>query len=145
MNTKDLIDYDDDELDYDESGKRRRMDTRRPFAKMTRKMAEEASRFKQAQTDTRNDFQFTYQPARFEEWWLLTSLSEFYEHKWIGDVLRRVKSGKEASVYQCQAGPAVGAGLAAAKVYRPWSLRNMRKDHLYRQGRADLDDEGRLI
>ncbi len=144
MNTNDLIDHDDD-LDYDELGKHGRTDTRRPFARMTRKMVEEANRFKQAQTDRRSDFQFTYVPARFEEWWLLTSLSDFYEHKWISDVLRRVKSGKEASVYQCRAGIAASGELLAAKVYRPWSLRNMKQDGMYRQGRADLDDEGRQV
>ncbi len=144
MNLKNSVDF-DDELD-DEPGRHHRTDTRRAYARMTAKMAEEASRFKEAQSDHRGDFKFTYEPARFEEWWLLTSLANFYEHKWIGDVLRRVKSGKEASVYQCRAGAAIKKGeLAAAKVYRPWSLRNMHKDGLYRQGRADLDDEGRVV
>ncbi len=143
MGSKDYTDF-DDELD-DAPGSRRRTDTRRAYARMTTKMAEEASRFKRAQTDFRNDFKFTYEPARFEEWWLLTSLADFYEHKWIADVLRRVKSGKEASVYQCRAGTAAAGGLVAAKVYRPWSLRHMKNDSAYREGRADLDDEGRLI
>ncbi len=139
--------YNDFDEEFDDSTLhgRRRKDTRRPFARMTSKMAEEASRFKQAQAEFRTDFKFTYEPARFEEWWLLTSLADFYEHKWIADVLRRVRSGKEASVYQCQAGAAAAGGLAAAKVYRPWSLRNMRNDAIYRQGRADLDDEGRVV
>ncbi len=144
MKPNDLIDY-DDELDSDELDRHQRTDTRRPYARMAKKMAQEAARFKQAQTDSRDDFQFTYEPARFEEWWLLTSLGDFYEHKWISDVLRRVKSGKEASVYQCRAGAAVKGELAAAKVYRPWALRNMKKDGVYRQGRADLDDEGRQV
>ncbi len=144
MNTNDLIDF-DDELDYDELNPGQRTDTRRPYARMTKKMAEEAARFKQAQAEFRNDFQFTYEPARFEEWWRLTALGDFYEHKWISDVLRRVKSGKEASVYQCRAGIAARGELAAAKVYRPWSLRNMKKDGVYRQGRVDLDDEGRQV
>jgi RIO kinase 1 len=139
--------YDDDYDDFDsaELDTRHRPDTRRAFARMTTKMVEEAKRFKGDQTDFKGNFKFTYEPARFEEWWLLTSLGDFYEHKWIGDVLRRVKSGKEASVYQCQAGTAIRGELAAAKVYRPWSLRNMHRDGLYRQGRADLDDEGRVI
>src|SRR5512140_58311 len=144
MNTNDLIEFDDD-IDTDQLNGHRRTDTRRPFARMTKKMAEEASRFKQAQTDHRSQFQFTYEPARFEEWWLLASLGDLYEHKWISDVLRRVKSGKEASVYQCRAGTAIASDLVAAKVYRPWSLRNMKKDGVYRQGRADLDDEGRQV
>jgi RIO kinase 1 len=144
MNSKSTIDF--DEFDDDEPGTRSRGDTRRPYARMTRKMSENATRFKRDQTDARTDFKFTYEPARFEEWWLLASLGEFYEHRWINDVLQRVKSGKEASVYQCRAGAAIsGKMLAAAKVYRPWSLRNMRNDHEYRQGRADLDAEGRVV
>lgn len=143
MNTDDYLDFDD--VDGSEFGKHRRADTRRAFARMTTRMAEEADRFKQAQTDAAGNFRFTYQPARFEEWWLLTSLSEFYEHHWISDVLRRVKSGKEASVYQCRAGSAICSELAAAKVYRPWTLRNMKNDSTYRQGRSDLDDAGRVM
>ena len=144
MNIKNYVDLDDD-FDDNDLNKHHRTDTRRAYARMTTRMVQGANRFKQAQTDFPGNFRFTYEPARFEEWWLLTSLSDFYEHKWIGDVLRRVKSGKEASVYQCRGGSAVSRELAAAKVYRPWSLRNMRKDHMYRQGRADLDDEGRVI
>ncbi len=144
MNTKDYGRF-DDELDEDEYTVQRRLDTRRPHARMSNKMVEEAKRFKQAQKESRDDFEFTYKPARFEEWWLLASLGDFYEHQWIRDVLRRVKSGKEACVYQCQAGAGVAAELVAAKVYRPWSLRTLRNDGAYRQGRADLDDEGRRV
>ncbi len=134
-----------DDLDDDEAADRPLTDTRRPYARMTRKMAEEAARFKRAQADSRDDFEFTYQPARFEEWWLLASLGDLYEHQWIADVLRRIKGGKEASVYQCRAGAAIAGLLAAAKVYRPWSLRSMRNDWTYRSGRPDLDNEGRQI
>ena len=52
----------------------------------------------------------------------------FYEDKWFTDVLYRVKAGKEATVYCCQAGPAVGHELIAAKVYRPRMFRAMRND-----------------
>ena len=45
---------------------------------------------------------------------LLESLGDFYEHKWITDVLMRVKGGKEASVYLCRSGDAIDAPLAAA-------------------------------
>src|SRR5687768_4268045 len=54
--------------------------------------------FLKGQDDSSRSFNFTYQAARFEEWWLLESLGDFYEHKWISDVLRRLKGGKEASV-----------------------------------------------
>ena len=103
------------------------------------------SRFIQAQDDSRHNFKFTYKPARFEEWWLLDSLGEFYEHKWISDVLRRVKGGKEASVYQCKPGVEVDAPHLAAKVYRPRSLRNLKNDKQYRVGRVDLDEDGHAL
>ena len=101
--------------------------------------------FLRAQDDSRANFNFTYQAARFEEGWLLDSLGGFYEHGWISDVLRRVKGGKEASVYLCRAGVEVNADLIAAKVYRPRSLRNLKNDHAYREGRDNLDDEGKIV
>ena len=101
--------------------------------------------FIHTQDDSRKNFKFTYQAARFEEWWLLDSLGDFYEHKWIVDVLKRVKGGKEASVYQCKPGVAVDVPLVAAKVYRPRSLRNLKNDGQYRAGRTDLNEEGNAI
>ena len=101
--------------------------------------------FLNGQDDSRRSFNFTYAAARFEEWWLLESLGDFYEHKWITDVLRSVKGGKEASVYLCSSGPAIEAPLVAAKVYRPRSLRNLKNDGQYRVGRTDLDADGNAI
>lgn len=101
--------------------------------------------FLNGQDDSRRNFNFTYSAARFEEWWLLESLGDFYEHKWITDVLLSVKGGKEASVYLCRSGPAVEAPLVAAKVYRPRSLRNLKNDGEYRTGRVDLDENGNAI
>jgi RIO kinase 1 len=91
------------------------------------------------------EFKFTYKAARFEEWWLLDSLGAFYDHKWISDVLKRVKGGKEASVYLCKPGVEVDAPLLAAKVYRPRSLRNLKNDQQYRVGRTDLDEDGTAL
>ena len=110
----------------------------------SRKRVMEASLFVRAQEISR-EFQFTYKAARFEEAWLLDSLSEIAEHKWISDVLRKVKGGKEASVYLCKSGVAVDAPLVAAKIYRPRMLRNLKNDQQYRTGRADLDESGNVI
>jgi RIO kinase 1 len=110
-----------------------------------KKIPDADRKFLHEQDDSASGFKFTYKAARFEEWWLLDSLGDFYEHKWISDVLRRVKGGKEASVYMCRAGTEVGADLIAAKVYRPRSLRNLKNDGMYRDGRSDLDDEGNQI
>ncbi len=90
-------------------------------------------------------FDFSYHPARFEAGWLLDSLGPFYEQHWISDVLRRVKGGKEASVYLCRSGDNVPAPLVAVKVYRPRMLRNLKNDSLYRLDRAVLDEDGHEI
>jgi len=145
MNTNDYIEFFDELDDEDRLNRQFGIDKRKPYQKMTRKLISEERQFIGEQDDSSASFKFTYKAARFEEWWLLESLGEFYEHKWITDVLRRVKGGKEASVYLCRSGPAIDAPLVAAKVYRPRSLRNLKNDGQYRTGRVDLDENGKAI
>ncbi len=91
-------------------------------------------------------FNPTFQSSRYERVWILNYLGPFYEKQLIADVLRKVKGGKEATVYCCQAGAnAPAAGLIAAKVYRPRQFRNLRNDALYRQGREMLGSRGQPI
>lgn len=90
-------------------------------------------------------FNTTYKPGPFEEGWLLDSLRGFYDLGFISDVLSRVKGGKEANVYRCQANPAHGDIPLAAKVYRPRFFRNLRNDAFYREGRAVLDEAGHAV
>ena len=73
----------------------------------------------------------------------LPSLEEFYDRGLITDVLYRLPSGKEATVYCCQAGPADAAELLAAKVYRPVEQRSFKNDAAYRAGRVILDARSR--
>jgi RIO kinase 1 len=96
----------------------------------------------EAQADNLREYDFTYKASRHESGWLLNSLGPFYDEQWFDDVLRIVKGGKEASVYLCRANPSAPTDLIAAKVYRPRALRNLRKDHIYREGRAQLDADG---
>jgi RIO kinase 1 len=91
------------------------------------------------------EFKTTYQPARYEAGWLLYSLRSFYDQDLISDVLTQVKGGKEANVYCCQAHPATGMTLLAAKIYRPRMFRNLRNDKMYREGRTILTAEGRPV
>ena len=92
-------------------------------------------------------FNFSYNASRHERQWIEDSLGSFYDGQWLDDVLRLLKGGKEASVYQCLANPAVtlSAPYIAAKVYRPRRFRNLKNDHLYREGRARLDENGHEI
>jgi RIO kinase 1 len=147
MSTEDFLEF-FDELDDNEQTHKILGGAQRPPRKSSRhpkRLPDEVLQFVRKQDDSRSNFRFTYKAARFESWWLLDSLGEFYEHKWISDVLRRVKGGKEASVYLCRGAPAAATELIAAKVYRPRSLRNLHNDHLYRAGRADLDEEGKQV
>lgn len=102
-----------------------------------------------ALTDEMGDLEFgfhpTYRPSRFEQGWLLSSLSSFYDEGLITDVLSLVKGGKEAHVYVCRGAEAAGgqAPLLAAKVYRPRMFRNLRNDKMYREGREIMTAEGK--
>ncbi len=91
------------------------------------------------------EFKFTYKAARFEEAWLLDSLNEIAGQQLISDVLRKVKAGKEASIYLCRSDASIDTRLLAAKVYRPRMLRNLKNDAIYRTGRTDLDEDGTEI
>lgn len=91
------------------------------------------------------EFKFTYKAARFEEAWLLDSLNEIAGQQLISDVLRKVKAGKEASIYLCRSGASIDVRLLVAKVYRPRTLRNLKNDAIYRTGRTDLDEDGTAL
>jgi RIO kinase 1 len=99
--------------------------------------------------NTPEEFDFTYNASRHERGWLLSSLGDFYDQQWISDVMRLIKGGKEASVYQCVADVHLQAGVQAnyiaAKVYRPRRFRSLKNDSLYREGRQHLDSDGRPI
>ncbi len=61
----------------------------------------------------------------------------------IRELLYRVKSGKEATIYCCRAGARLGDRLVAAKVYKPRHVRSFRNDSVYQQGRVILDRRSR--
>jgi len=91
------------------------------------------------------NFTFQYCASRYEQGWLTESLGYFYEQHWIKDVLRMIKGGKEASVYQCLAGDSTDTTYLAAKVYRPRQFRNLKNDFVYRENREYLDENGHAI
>lgn len=66
---------------------------------------------------------------------LLAALEPFFQKELITDVLHVVKSGKEATVYCCQAHPSTGHELLAAKIYRPRQNRSFKNDAIYQEGR----------
>ena len=92
-----------------------------------------------------NQMTMTFGAGASEEALLQAALGGFYRDHVITDVLARVKGGKEANVYCCQAHPGTGLELIAAKIYRPQAHRTMRNDAIYKEGRLMLDDEGKGI
>ena len=131
--------FHDEEYEFEQT----RRPKRRPGAKPVRKpgVASELTE----QKDVIDTYKFSYRASRHERLWIIDSLSGFYEQQWFSDVLRLVKGGKEASVYQCLGSAATGDRYLAAKIYRPRQFRHLRKDHLYREGRANLDADGNPI
>ena len=112
--------------------------------RQSRRSELDARLFVRAQ-EAAGEFKFTYKAARFEEAWLLDSLNEIAGQQLISDVLRKIKAGKEASVYLCRSGASIDARLLAAKVYRPRTLRNLKNDAIYRTGRTDLSEDGSAL
>ena len=143
MSKNQLIEYFEelDEQIDDKPGTPQKQTTRK---RENKRQETDVSLFIRAQ-EISQEFKFTYKAARFEEAWLLDSLVELAEHHWITDVLRKVKVGKEASVYLCRPGPGIDAPYVAAKIYRPRSLRNLKNDSQYREGRIDLDEDGKTL
>jgi RIO kinase 1 len=91
------------------------------------------------------EFSPTFLAGQRDKPWVLSSLAQFYEQDLITDVLRVIKSGKEATVYCCVADPATGRELLAAKVYRPRMFRSLKHDAVYRESRVIRDVGGRVV
>jgi RIO kinase 1 len=83
--------------------------------------------------------------SNHEREWIVNYLGGFYIEHLITDVTRRVKSGKEATVYCCRAHPRLGVGVLAGKVYHERMFRSLKNDSLYRQGRDILDEQGKPL
>jgi RIO kinase 1 len=74
--------------------------------------------------------------------WILSSLTPLFEQKLITDIVQEVSSGKEATVFCCEAHPDTGQELLAAKIYRPRMFRALRNDAVYRYSRVQRDEQG---
>jgi RIO kinase 1 len=88
------------------------------------------------------EFAASVQVTNTERAWIKEYLGPFYRNQLIEDVVRRVKAGKEATVYACAGHASTGHSVLAAKLYRERSLRSSKNAGQYQQGRSLLDDEG---
>jgi len=75
----------------------------------------------------------------------ISELDGLIEQGFVEEVLGLVRTGKEASVYCCRSGLAVGADLVAAKVYRGRQYR-FKNDAVYQEARArEMGLRGRAL
>jgi RIO kinase 1 len=131
-------------------GARERARTRSHMqAKPTRKSSYESSTFVQRwlreqayDAQHSSGFNPTLLASRRDAPWILSSLEPFYKQQLITDVLHEAHSGKEATVYCCEAHPSTGMEYLAAKVYRPRMFRSLRNDAIYRFSRVQRDEQG---
>ncbi len=72
-------------------------------------------------------------------------LEAFADAGYITDVLHRIKSGKEATVYCCRAHPSMGGGLVAAKVYSVQTGAHYRMSNVYADGRMRVHKPDRRV
>lgn len=131
--------HDDDDSEYQaflntRSERREKRRRREPVA-----MIEEIS--------AADEHGFVFDGTRQERMFVTDALREFHDDRWFEQILYKVKGGKEANVYCCQATPEVAAAngmpLVAAKVYRPRMFRAMHNDWFYKQGRQAFNAEGK--
>jgi RIO kinase 1 len=125
----------------DDGGPRR--DRQRSEARSTDQRGEPSSAAPaEPPTPVPPEFAATLQVTDTERAWIREHLDVFRENRLIIDVVRRIKAGKEATVYACTAHPSTGRTFVAVKLYRQRSLRSSRNAGLYQQGRALLDEDG---
>lgn len=89
------------------------------------------------------EFAANVQVTETEREWIREHLGVFHKDELILDVVRRIKAGKEATVYACTGHPNTGRAVIAAKLYRERSLRSVKNTSDYQQGRSMLDEEGK--
>jgi len=138
------IDFD---LDLDlESGRtrERRLDPPRPKWPTKAELAQ-AAQLVAAETSEGVGFSPSLKARKAERFWLAEQLGPFHQRHVIADVVERVRSGKEATVYVCTTPPGSAHERIAAKVYHAMSRRTAANKQLYQLGRSVLDGTGRPV
>ncbi len=144
------LDEDFDEADFIRSNRDRRRlrkETESTKPKLTRVSEQTLEVLKEAQASgmEADVFNPSFTCKFFERDWVIEYLGEFYDNNLIGDVIARVKGGKEANVYVCVARPHVGPELLAGKLYRPRKFRNLKNDAEYRLGGELIGQDGKAL
>ncbi len=149
---QDASDVQDDDFDDSREERRTRVQHRRMPTPKQRKSSYESNaevqRWLAEHTLSelnKPPFAAKYLATRRDAPWLRSSLEQFYVGDLITDIVSEMKSGKEASVYRCEAHPSTGATWLAAKIYRPRIFRKLRNDAVYRLHRDQRGEGGRIL
>jgi RIO kinase 1 len=95
-------------------------------------------------TEAAQSFLASVQVTKAERAWIGEHLLPFREGYLIDDVVRRIKAGKEATVFACTGHVSTGRSLIAAKLYRARSLRGAKNIGRYQLGRGVMSDAGQV-
>ncbi len=118
----------------------------KPEKKTSYESSAEVQRWLRQQAYEEQQYRPAFNPtllaSRRDAPWVLSSLEPFYNQQLIVDVLHEAHSGKEATVFCCEAHPSTGVEYLAAKVYRPRMFRSLRNDAIYRFSRVQRDEQG---
>jgi RIO kinase 1 len=87
----------------------------------------------------------TLRARKDERFRLVQQLGPFRERKLIDDVVERIRTGKEATVYVCTTPAGSPRDSVAAKLYHGVSRRSNANQQLYEAGRSVLDSTGRPV
>jgi RIO kinase 1 len=98
-----------------------------------------------AQTTDARPFAAAVRVTNTERDWILEHLGPFQRQKLIDDVLRRIKAGKEATVYLCSGYPGFERPRLAAKLYRARTTRGLKNVNQYQAGRSVMGADGQAL
>src|SRR5688572_25563321 len=105
--------------DHDELERRfERTRERRAARESSKRMTTTASLLEGGVGGESDSFARSIAVTKAERAWIREHLGPLHDRELIGDVLGRIKAGKEATVYTCSGGPGSGVALLAAKLYR---------------------------
>ena len=135
----------DAELDFHPVGTRHREEDRPRSRRPTRRELARAAELSEPETLQIDDTWPSLSARKDERLRLIQHLYPFRERKLIDDVVERIRTGKEATVYVCTTPPGSARARIAAKLYHGVSQRSNANQQLYQAGRGVLDSTGRPV
>jgi RIO kinase 1 len=134
----------DSDSEFAALNRRQQLDEPRPKWP-TRAQRAQAAELVAPENPDASGFEPSLRARKAERIWLAKQLGPFQQRQIIADVIERVRTGKEATVYICTTPAGSARERLAAKVYHPTSRRTNANKQLYQTGRSVLDSTGRPV